>query len=70
MRSAARSVEGSLPSTCAGIGSPFSPKRTVALLASPTTCAFVTTVPRRSTRKPVPEREPACTETTPDETVA
>src|SRR4051812_17211980 len=55
IESTARSLEGSLPISLAGIGSPFSPKRTVNLSASSTTWSFVTMWPSVSITKPEPE---------------
>src|SRR4051794_26727273 len=55
MASTARSLEGSLPTSLAGIGSPFSPKRTVNLSASSTTWSLVTMWPSVSITKPEPE---------------
>ncbi len=54
-----------MPSTSASTCSPLSPKRTWAVSASDTTCAFVTIVPSLRTTKPVPLAAPAWTETTP-----
>ena len=53
-----------MPSTSASSSRPVSLKRTCALVAVLTTCAFVTIVPSPSTTKPVPEAGPACTDTT------
>ena len=69
-RRTARSVEGSEPSTSASTVAPESPKRTLAWLDSPTTCAFVTIVPRLSITKPVPEPPLTWTATTPSATAA
>jgi hypothetical protein len=54
-----------VPSTSPWTVSPLSPKRTWTVSAPPTTWALVTSVPSVRTTKPVPEAEPACTETTP-----
>ena len=51
----ARSLDGSLPTSLAGIGSPSSPKRTVNLSASSTTWSLVTMWPAVSMTKPEPE---------------
>ena len=53
--STARSLEGSLPTSLAGIGSPFSPKRMVKRSASSTTWSLVTMWPEESMTKPEPE---------------
>src|SRR3954464_9490436 len=55
IESTAMSLEGSLPTSLAGIGSSFSPKRTVKRLASSTTWSLVTMWPAVSTTKPEPE---------------
>ena len=53
--STARSLEGSLPTSLASIGSPFSPKRTVNASAFSTTWSLVTMWPAVSTTKPEPD---------------
>ena len=62
--STARSEDGSVPSTWASMLRPLGPKRTATSPDEPITCALVTSVPWRSTRKPVPVPEFVRTETT------
>ena len=62
--STARSDDGSTPSTEAAMLRPFGPKRTATCRDRPTTWAFVTSVPSRSKRKPVPVAPRVRTETT------
>jgi hypothetical protein len=52
---AARSLDWSLPSTCACTEEPFWPNLTSTVLLPPTTWELVTRVPLRSMRKPVPD---------------
>ncbi len=59
-----------MPTTVAGTRASSSPKRSCAVVLSPTTWSFVTTVPFVSTTNPVPEPLPTRTETTPAETRA
>ena len=55
MRTTARSLEASVPSTWPSRSVPRAPKRTVTCLELSTTCALVTIVCVLSIRKPVPE---------------
>jgi hypothetical protein len=64
-RRTARSEERSEPTTCASTAGPSPSNWTCTRRALPTTWAFVSSVPSRSTTKPVPEPLPARTETTP-----
>ena len=60
----ARSEDGSVPRTDASMLRPFGPKRTATWRERPTTWAFVTSVPSRSKRKPVPVAPRVRTDTT------
>jgi hypothetical protein len=60
----ARSEDGSTPRTWASTLRALGPKRTATAFERPTTCAFVTIVPSRAKRKPVPVAPRVRTETT------
>ena len=62
--STAMSVDGSVPTTFASTGSPFSEKRTETSVAPSTTWSLVTIVPSVPTTKPEPEPWP-CSERAP-----
>jgi len=55
MLTTARSSDGSVPTTFPSSDWPREPKRTITRLDAPTTWAFVTSLPSREIRKPVPE---------------